>query len=265
MRPARPQHDTTGSRVNPQHGRSAAREAGQPVTPPLAVQGFDEVDTWIFDLDNTLYPPSCRLFDLIDQRMSLFIADRLGIDGLSARALQKHYYQRYGTTLRGLMDVDGIDPHAFLDFVHEIAHDRLTANPALAEAIRNLPGRRFVLTNGSRGHAERCTASLGLTDLFEDFFDIAAADFIPKPDQKPYDIFVRQFGIDPSRSAMFEDLAGNLTVPHALGMRTVLVTTATGDGTDHARTPEDRVQGSHVDHVTHDLTRFLADIIATRV
>jgi putative hydrolase of the HAD superfamily len=223
-------------------------------------RGFEGVDTWIFDLDNTLYPPSSRLFEQIDARMTHFIAERFGIDGLSARALQKQYYRHYGTTLRGLMDVDGVEPHAFLDFVHDIAHDRLTADPALAEAIRNLPGRRYVLTNGSRGHAERCAAALGLTDLFEDFHDIAAADFVPKPERRVYDGFVRRFGIDPARAAMFEDLARNLVVPHALGMTTVLVVPREDiDGrTTHT---DDSVQGPHVDHVTHDLTLFLADLI----
>ncbi|HVV94864.1 MAG TPA: pyrimidine 5'-nucleotidase [Hyphomicrobiales bacterium] len=225
------------------------------------IPGFDHIDTWVFDLDNTLYPPSTRLFELIDRRMTHFIADRLGIDGLSAFALQKQYYRHYGTTLRGLMTVEGVDPHEFLAFVHDIPHDRLTADPALGEAIANLPGRRFVLTNGSRGHAERCAEALGLHHLFEDFFDIAAADFVPKPDRSTYERFVARFAIDPSRAAMFEDLAGNLREPHALGMRTVLVLPRGADAPERAREAEDSLKGPHVDHVTDDLTGFLAGLI----
>jgi putative hydrolase of the HAD superfamily len=223
--------------------------------------GFAHIDTWVFDLDNTLYPPSTRLFELIDARMTHFIADRLGIDGLSARALQKQYYRHYGTTLRGLMTVEGVDPHEFLDFVHDIPHDRLTADPALGEAIANLPGRRFVLTNGSRGHAERCAAALGLHHLFEDFFDIAAADFVPKPERATYERFVDRFAIDPGRAAIFEDLASNLAAPHALGMTTVLVLPRGEDVPERTARPEDSLKGVHVDHVTTDLTAFLAELI----
>jgi putative hydrolase of the HAD superfamily len=225
------------------------------------MRGFDHIETWVFDLDNTLYPPSTKLFELIDQRMTHFIAARLGIDGLSARALQKQYYRHYGTTLRGLMTVEGVDPHEFLDFVHDIPHDRLTADPALAEAIANLPGRRFVLTNGSRGHAERCADTLGLHHLFEDFFDIAAADFVPKPEPAAYARFVARFAVDPARAAIFEDLAGNLRAPHALGMTTVLVRPHGEDVAERMAHVDDGIQGPHVDHVTDDLTGFLAGLI----
>lgn len=228
----------------------------------MPARSFDHVETWIFDLDNTLYPPSCRLFELIDQRMMMFIANRFGIDGLSARALQKDYYRRYGTSLRGLMQIDGVDPHEFMDFVHDVSHDRLVPRPELAEAIRALPGKRYVLTNGSRAHAERCAKSLGLDDLFHDVFDVVAADFVPKPEQAAYDAFVRRFGVDASRAAMFEDLARNLRVPHALGMTTVLVLPHDGDVEERAMHAEDSVQGTYVDHVTQDLAGFLAAIKA---
>ncbi|MFC5066606.1 pyrimidine 5'-nucleotidase [Flaviflagellibacter deserti] len=228
------------------------------------VRGFEHVDTWVFDLDNTLYPPSCRLFELIDQRMMMFIADRFGIDGMSARALQKNYYRRYGTSLRGLMEVDGVDPHAFMDFVHDVSHERLIPDPALKDAIAALPGKRYVLTNGSRGHAERCANSLGLGDLFHDIFDVAQADFIPKPEWQAYDRFVAHLGVDPSRSAMFEDLARNLAVPHALGMTTVLVVPRDGDVEERAMHAEDSEQGPHVDHVTDDLAGFLVGLMHER-
>ncbi|MGQ4275218.1 pyrimidine 5'-nucleotidase [Terrihabitans sp. B22-R8] len=227
-------------------------------------RGFERVDTWIFDLDNTLYPPSCRLFELIDQRMMMFIADRFGMDGMSARALQKDYYRRYGTSLRGLMEVDGVDPHEFMDFVHDVSHERLVPNPALIEAIGALPGKRYVLTNGSRNHAERCAASLGLGDLFHDIFDVAQADFVPKPERAAYDRFVSLLGVKPERAAMFEDLARNLAVPHALGMTTVLVVPADEDVPERAMHAEDSLQGPYVDHVTDDLASFLTAAMGER-
>jgi putative hydrolase of the HAD superfamily len=224
-------------------------------------RGFREVETWIFDLDNTLYPPSCRLFELIDERMTTFIADRLGIDALSARVLQKDYYRRYGTSLRGLMEIEGVDPHEFMDFVHDVSHERLVPNPSLIEAITALPGKRYVLTNGSRAHAERCAASLGLSDLFHDVFDVAQADFIPKPEARTYERFVAHLGVKPQRAAMFEDIARNLAVPHALGMTTVLVMPADGDVEERAMHADDSVQGPHVDHVTNDLAGFLSKVL----
>lgn len=223
----------------------------------LTPRGFDHVETWIFDLDNTLYPPSCRLFDLIDQRMTLYISNLLSVDPVDARKLQKEYYRQYGTSLRGLMETRGIDPHEFMDFVHDISHDALVPDPKLAEAIAALPGKRYVLTNGSRAHAERCAVSLGLGDLFHDIFDVAQANFIPKPKREAYDSFIRHVGVNPEGSAMFEDLARNLEVPHALGMTTVLVLPKDGDVEERAMHAEDSEQGPYVDHVTDDLASFL--------
>jgi putative hydrolase of the HAD superfamily len=223
-------------------------------------KGFDHVDTWVFDLDNTLYPPSSRLFDQIDARMTAFVAHRYGIDGLSARALQKYYYRKHGTTLAGLMAEDGLDPADFLAIVHDIDHSVLIPAPDLAAAIARLPGRRFVLTNGSRLHAENVAAKLGLLDLFEDVFDIAASGFVPKPAPEAYALFLQTHGVEPRRAAMFEDLSKNLVVPHALGMRTVLVAPKDGepDGMERLTSPDDGDPAPHIDHVTDDLPGFLA-------
>jgi putative hydrolase of the HAD superfamily len=222
-------------------------------------KGFDHVDAWVFDLDNTLYPASSRLFDQIDAKITAYIADRYGIDGLSARALQKYYYRTHGTTLRGLMAEDGLDPDGFLAFVHDIDHSVLVPAPELAAAIARLPGRRYVLTNGSRRHAESVAARLGLLELFDDVFDIAAAEFVPKPDRLAYEAFLRRHSIVPEKAAMFEDLSKNLVVPHTLGMRTVLVTAKEGEPDDMERltAPDDAKAAPHVDHVTDDLTGFL--------
>lgn len=223
-------------------------------------KGFEHVDAWVFDLDNTLYPASARLFDQIDAKITAYVMQRTGLDGLSARALQKYYYRRHGTTLAGMMTEDGLDPHHFLAFVHDIDHSVLVPAPELAAGIARLPGRRFVLTNGSRRHAENVIARLGVADLFEDIFDIAAASFVPKPEAAAYDAFLKLHGIAPARAAMFEDLSKNLVVPHALGMRTVLVTPRDGepDGLERLTSEADAVAGPHVDHVTDDLPGFLS-------
>jgi putative hydrolase of the HAD superfamily len=225
---------------------------------------FGTVDAWVFDLDNTLYPPTANLFAQIDDRMGGFIADFLGLPLAEAKAMQKRYYRTYGTTLRGLMTEHGLDPHVFLDHVHDIDHSVISGNAALAEAIAALPGRKFILTNGTRQHAESVSGRIGITHLFDDVFDIVAAEFSPKPARAPYDAFLRRTGVAPAKAAMFEDLARNLLVPHELGMRTVLVA---GAGDHDLRADWDRAGGDadHVDVVTDDLAGFLTDVLEALV
>lgn len=231
---------------------------------PPADEHLGHVRTWVFDLDNTLYPPAIDLFTQVDRRITAWIADFHGIDGISARALQKHYYQRYGTSLNGLMIEDEVDPVAFMDFVHDIDHSAIRVDDRLGQAIQRLPGRRFILTNGSRKHAEAISGRLGIDHLFEDIFDIAAAGFVPKPKRPAYETFLALHGVDPSGAAMFEDLARNLEVPHALGMRTVLVTGAPTQAAHADRDGwESEGQGEgYIDHVTHDLAGFLETLTA---
>ena len=217
---------------------------------------FGHVEAWVFDLDNTLYPSDSDLWLSIDQRITLFLMTLFGIDGLSARALQKHYYQRYGTTLRGLIEENLARPEEFLAFVHDIDRSRLAPDPTLAAEIAALPGRKLIFTNGSRDHALRTAAQLGMGDLFEDVFDIVAANMIPKPAAAAYAAFFDKHGVDPARAAMFEDIAKNLAVPHTLGMTTVLVM-AKIDQADH-REAHDRA----IDFSTSDLAGFLTSVNA---
>jgi putative hydrolase of the HAD superfamily len=198
-----------------------ATTGGAQSSPALAK--FRHVEVWVFDLDNTLYPPDSDLWPMIDERITLFLMELFGLDGVSSRALQKHFYHRYGTTLRGLIDEHQIDAAEFLAFVHDIDRSSLAPNPWLAEEIAALPGRKLILTNGSREHALRTAERLGLGEVFEDAFDIVAASFVPKPAPEVYESFFRKYGIEPTRAAMFEDIARNLVVPHQRGMTTVLV------------------------------------------
>jgi putative hydrolase of the HAD superfamily len=223
---------------------------------------FAHIDAWVFDLDNTLYPSDSDLWPRIEQRITLFLMELFGLDGLSARALQRHYYQRHGTTLRGLINEDIEGHEDFLAFVHDIDRSNLVANPALAREIAALPGRKLIFTNGSRNHALLTAAQLGLGDAFEDVFDIVAANMVPKPAPAAYRGFFDKYGIDPTRAAMFEDIAKNLNVPRALGMTTTLVV-AKPDQLDH-RQAHDRVieDMAAIDFVTSDLAGFLGTINA---
>lgn len=202
---------------------SADAPAPRFADPLAATADLAHIDTWIFDLDNTLYGAQCRLFEEIDARMTAFIEALTGLDHAKARRLQKDYYVRYGTTMSGLMAEHQVAPQAFMEYVHDIDLSRLDPNPPLCDAIASLPGRRFIFTNGSARHAENVCGAIGLRDHFNGVFDIEAANFEPKPRRGPYERFCAQYDVEPRRAIMFEDLLHNLEAPHALGMTTVLV------------------------------------------
>ena len=225
---------------------------------------FGHVETWVFDLDNTLYPHHVNLWQQVDERIRDYIAGFLKISREDAFRLQKDYYKRYGTSMRGLMTEHGMKPDDFLDFVHQVDHSPLQPNLPLGVAIEKLSGRKLILTNGTRSHADAVLARLGLDRHFEDVFDIVAGELEPKPSPAVYDRFLKAHGVKPERAAMFEDLARNLAVPHALGMTTVLVVP------EHTREVfregwelEGR-DAPHVDHVTDDLVGFLEQLGRSR-
>ncbi len=225
---------------------------------------FAHVDTWVFDLDNTLYPASADLWPKIDARITLFMIRLFGLDAISLRALQKHYYLRYGTTLRGLMTEHGVDAEHYLAYVHDIDRSSLKPNHSLALAIAALPGRALILTNGSRDHAIETAKQLGIDHLFEDVFDIIAADFVAKPDEGAYERFFEKHD-DRSRSAprMFEDIDRNLIVPHRRGMTTVLVLPGKGAAPEREAWEVASGDEPHVDFVTDDLVGFLEGLAAS--
>lgn len=225
---------------------------------------FDSVETWIFDLDNTLYPARHDLWGQIDARMKAYISDLLKLTPDEAFALQKDYYRRYGTSLRGLMIEHGMEPAAFLAHVHDVDLSGLDAAPRLAAAIEALPGTKIVYTNGSEQHARNVLAKLGMDAHFSAVHDIVAAEFHPKPTVEAYDRFLAAHGVDPARAAMFEDLARNLEVPHRLGMATVLVV-APDQQLLHAQDWEFAGrEDAYIDHITEDLPGFLEALVAPR-
>lgn len=229
---------------------------------PANTRAFTHVDTWVFDLDNTLYPHHVNLWQQVDARIGAYIGNFLKVDAVEARRIQKDYYKRYGTSMRGMMTEHGISADDYLAYVHEIDHSPLEANPAMGEAIARLPGRKLILTNGSTDHAGKVLARLGFPEHFEAVFDIIAADLEPKPAPRTYQRFLDLHRVDPARSAMFEDLARNLVVPHDLGMTTVLVVP---DGTKEVVREDWEMEGRdapHVDHVTDNLAGFLAKLTA---
>lgn len=205
------------------------------------------IDTWLFDLDNTLYPAESLHMRLVEERMTDFVERLTGFPRDDARALQKKYYHGHGTTLAGLMANHDVHPDEFLEFVHDVSMERLTPDPALKAAIARLPGRRLIFTNGSASHAERVLQTLELDYLFEATFHIEAADYLPKPAPETFAKMIAEHRIHARGSAFFEDSEKNLAPAHDLHMTTILVGPHAADST-----------AAFVNHRTNDLAGFLA-------
>jgi len=184
---------------------------------------LNKINSWIFDLDNTLYHPSLNIFEEIDSRMQKFISLRLGIGLKEAWTLQKKYFRKYGATLKGLMKFHQIDPKQFLDYVQKINLEKIKVNPELKSALAELNGTKIVYTNSTKNYANRILKRLGLKKSFDGIFDIMDANYIPKPSYKSYKMLLKNFNLIPEESIMFEDLPQNLVPASKLGMRTVWV------------------------------------------
>ena len=213
-----------------------------------------DVDNWIFDLDNTLYPASSNLFARVSKRMTCFIQKEFQLAEEPARDLQRRMFRKYGTTMRGLMTEHNMDPDEFLHFVHDIDVSDMSKDIELAKLLSKLPGRRLIYTNGSVAHAKRITGQLGIEHLFDDVFDIVASKYIPKPAPEPYDEMIKTFNIDPKRSLMVEDMAKNLRPAANLGMITVWLR----HNKDWSSEDSD---GEHIHHEIDDLKLWLKRII----
>ncbi len=222
---------------------------------------FADVTEWVFDLDNTLYPHHVDLFAQIDKNMTAYVSKLLRVDPTEARRIQKQYYHEHGTTLQGLMLHHKADPTAFLDAAHAIDYSVVPANKQLGEAIKALPGRKFIFTNGTVAHAEDTARALGILDHFDDIFDIVAADYVPKPAGETYDKFTGLHRVETKRAAMFEDLPRNLQVPKMLGMKTILLVPQDMADTVQERWETLSEDDTHVDYVTDDLAGFLQALL----
>ena len=214
----------------------------------MLASSFSHVTTWVFDLDNTLYPPEARLFDQIEVKMTAWVAETLNVTHAEADQLRKHYWKKYGTTLAGLMEEHGADPRPYLIDVHEISLDHLEVDQPLADRIRELPGRRIVYTNGSEPYARRVLQARGLEHLFDAVYGVEHAEFRPKPERQAFESVFEKDGVKPKSAAMFEDEPRNLAAPFEMGMRTVHVAPTA-------------IAAPHIHHHTDDLVGFLSQIL----
>lgn len=248
---------TTNQTSDPTANRTADQTIDRSAEPAPGTSPLDrlhEAESWVFDLDNTLYPASSRLFDQVDWRITDFVARYLDLDRTEARSVQKRYFREFGTTMQGLMACHGLDPADYLAYVHDIDLSPIAPDARLTAALEALPGRKVVFTNGSEDHARRIMAHLGIEAHFDDVWDIVASEYVPKPDPGTYARMVARHAIDPGRAVMVEDMAKNLKPAAAMGMTCVWVRTDTDYGRD----------GHHEDHVHHevdDLAVWLDEVV----
>jgi putative hydrolase of the HAD superfamily len=217
---------------------------------------FSHIETWVFDLDNTLYPVTEKLLAQIDQHMGSFVANFLNVDLIEARRIQKTYFRKYGLTLRGLMLHHGLDPVRYYDEMTPMDLTQVDPHPALADALHRLQGRKIIYTNASAHHAEMVLNRLGIADVFDGIYDIAAAEYVPKPAIESYRILCDRHKFDPSQAAMIDDIARNLEPASTLGMTTVWL--QTGAEWAHDTEPE-----PYIDHIIGDILHWVQTVVNT--
>lgn len=244
-------HKPDAARARTRRVTPLAPHACAPYHSPMVADLFAHVRTWVFDLDNTLYPPEAGLFAQIEPRMTAWVARELDVGEEEANRIRQDYWVEYGTTLSGLMAQHGTDPTPYLSYVHDIDFSGLARDAALKAALTALPGRKIVYTNGTAPYAQRVLDARGLVDIFDAVYGIEEAHFHPKPQAAAYDTIVARDGFDPDTAAMFEDDQRNLAVPHTLGMKTVHVAPSPLDPTP-----------PYVQHHTDDLAAFLDALTA---
>ena len=216
---------------------------------------FAHVDIWIFDLDLTLYGPEANIMSQIRDRIAVYVERFFNIGSDEAHQIRYAYWKKYGTTLGGLMAEHAVDPHAYLDFVHDVDMSLLRPAQDLRGKIEALPGRKLIFTNADTPYAQRVLAALGLENLFEDIFDIHRMQHLPKPASASYDTLCAELDIDPTRALFIEDSAHNLVPAKALGMTTIWV--------NHDAEAGSREVEDFIDHEIADVSAWLSAIQTT--
>ncbi len=241
--------------------KSSAVKARPPSAGGASLSRFRPVTAWVFDLDNTLYPAHVDVYPQVEKRIRDYVERLLHTGPDEAHRIQKEFQDRYGATLTGLVAEYGITPDDFLEYVHDIDHSSIEANPLLAERIAALPGKKYILTNGSKRHAEKVGERLGVTGQFDEIFDIAWAGHLPKPSPAVYERLLGEIKVEPGAVALFEDLARNLIVPNRLAMVTTLVVPP-GTREVVLKLRDDANGSNEADFVTDNLAAFLGRVLA---
>jgi len=214
----------------------------------------NKIDTWIFDLDNTLYSADSGIFQQVHKLMGKFIVEHLSVNINEAIIIQRKYYKKHGTTLRGLMDHHEIDPDFFLNEVHNLDYSIVSPNLKLAKNLENLNGKKFIFTNANKKHADIILGKLQITNLFEGIFDIKMANYIPKPEIQTYEKLIETYNINPNKTIMFDDIAKNLVPASKIGFTTVWIDVGHENFSDDIASSK-----KYLDHQTKDLSNWLSN------
>tara|TARA_X000000368_G_scaffold286149_1_gene227257 strand:+ start:730 stop:1407 length:678 start_codon:yes stop_codon:yes gene_type:complete len=215
----------------------------------------NKIDTWIFDLDNTLYSADSGIFQQVHQLMGKFIQEFLNIDLQKAKEIQKKYYKKHGTTLRGMMDNYGVDPDHFLEEVHKLDYSIVSSNDKLNEELKKLKGKKIIYTNANMKHTLNVLERIKLSNFFDEIFDIKMANYIPKPEMKPYEQIIKDFDLNPSTSAMFDDIAKNLVPAKKVGFTSIWINAGYENFSDDIKS-----SNKYLDFETNDLCIFLEKV-----
>ena len=214
-----------------------------------------KINTWIFDLDNTLYSADSGIFQQVHDLMGQFVSSHLDIDIEEAKIIQKNYYKQHGTTLRGMMDNHGVDPDHFLAEVHKLDYSIVRPNHKLNEELKKLQGRKIIYTNANMQHALDVLERIELSNFFDEIYDIKMANYVPKPELAPYEQMIAQFDIETKGSAMFDDIAKNLVPAKTVGFTSVWIDAGYENFSDDIKASK-----QYLDHETTNITEFLEDV-----
>ena len=215
----------------------------------------NKIDTWIFDLDNTLYSADSGIFQQVHQLMGEFIKNYLKVDLKEAKKIQSKYYKEHGTTLKGLMDNYGVDPDHFLAEVHKLDYSIVSSNEKLNIQLKKLIGKKIIYTNANLQHTLDVLERIGLTNFFDEIFDIKMANYIPKPEIKPYQQIIEKYDLNPNSSAMFDDIAKNLVPAKKVGFTSVWINAGYENFSDDIKSSK-----KYLDYTTTDLHIFLEKV-----
>ena len=215
----------------------------------------NRIDTWIFDLDNTLYSADSGIFQQVHELMGKFVSNHLNIGINEAKKIQKKYYKEHGTTLKGLMDNHGVEPDYFLAEVHKLDYSIVNSNKNLNNELNKLSGKKIIYTNANMQHTLDVLERIELSNFIDEIFDIKMANYVPKPEITPYEEIIKKYDLNPNSSAMFDDIAKNLVPAKKVGFTSIWIDAGYENFSDDIESSK-----KFLDYSTTDLHLFLEKV-----
>lgn len=180
-----------------------------------------------FDLDDTLYPPHSGIWEAIGERMNSYMMDVLGFDQDNVARIRDEFWMKFGTTFRGLRTTYNIEPHSFLDYVHDIPlPNYIRRDEILAALLGHIPSRKIIFTNASYRHAENVLSVLGIREYFDQVIDVMQIEPYCKPLPEAFLQAIQLAKITNTEDCVvIDDQVRNLRTAHDLGFFTIHIGT----------------------------------------